>query len=84
MHTNFANACLSVRATLTEGYRRSHFGPPLPDGPDASMGDYCSAVISTSVATNANTAHDPFIFLSITLIFRLGFAGSAGSCALFR
>ena len=37
---------LPVRATLTEGYRRSLFGPPQPDGPAASMGDYCSAVLT--------------------------------------
>ena len=36
---------LPVRATLTEGYTRSHFGPPQPDRPAASVGDYCSAVL---------------------------------------
>ena len=36
---------LPVRATLTEGYRRSHFGPPQPDQPAASVGDYCAAVL---------------------------------------
>ena len=29
-----------------EGYRRSHMGPPQPDNPAASMGDYCAAVLS--------------------------------------
>ena len=38
---------LPVRATLTEGYTRSHFGPPQPDRPAASVGDYCSAVLSS-------------------------------------
>ena len=37
---------LPVRATLTEGYTRSHFGPPQPDQPAASVGDYCAAVLS--------------------------------------
>ena len=37
---------LPVRATLTEGYTRSHFGPPQPDQPAASVGDYCSAVLT--------------------------------------
>ena len=37
---------LPVRATLTEGYRRSHFGPPQPDQPAASVGDYCAAVLT--------------------------------------
>ena len=37
---------LPVRATLTEGYTRSHFGPPQPDRPAASVGDYCSAVLT--------------------------------------
>ena len=37
---------LPVRATLTEGYTRSHFGPPQPDRPAASVGDYCAAVLS--------------------------------------
>ena len=37
---------LPVRATLTEGYRRSHFGPPQPAIPAASVGDYCAAVLS--------------------------------------
>ena len=36
---------LPVRATLTEGYRRSHFGLPQPDQPAASVGDYCAAVL---------------------------------------
>ena len=36
---------LPVRATLTEGYTRSHFGPPQPDQPAASVGDYCAAVL---------------------------------------
>ena len=36
---------LPVRATLTEGYTRSHFGPPQPDRPAASVGKYCSAVL---------------------------------------
>ena len=31
-----------------KGYRRSHIGPPpQPDKPAASLGDYCSAVLST-------------------------------------
>ena len=38
---------LPVRAALTEGYRRSHFGPPQPDQPAASVGDYCAAVLSS-------------------------------------
>ena len=38
---------LPVRVTLTEGYRRSHFGPPQPDQPAASVGDYCAAVLRT-------------------------------------
>ena len=30
-----------------KGYRRSHIGPPpQPDKPAASLGDYCSAVLS--------------------------------------
>ena len=30
-----------------EGYRRSHIGPPpQPDKPAASLGDYCSAVLT--------------------------------------
>ena len=37
---------LPVRATLTEGYTRSHFGPPQPDQPAASVGDYCAAVLT--------------------------------------
>ena len=37
---------LPVRATLTEGYTRSHFGPPQPDRPAASVGDYCAAVLT--------------------------------------
>ena len=37
---------LPVRATLTEGYTRSHFGPPQPDQPAASVGDYCAAVLN--------------------------------------
>ena len=37
-----------VRATLTEGYTRSHFGPPQPDQPAASVGDYCAAVLIQS------------------------------------
>ena len=41
---------LPVRATLTEGYTRSHFGPPQPDRPAASVGDYCSAVLNQVVA----------------------------------
>ena len=28
-----------------EGYRRSHIGPPKPDDPAASVGEYCSAVL---------------------------------------
>ena len=39
---------LPVRATLTEGYTRSHFGPPQPDQPAASVGDYCAAVLSAA------------------------------------
>ena len=31
---------------MTEGYTRSHFGPPQPDRPAASVGDYCSAVLN--------------------------------------
>ena len=40
---------LPVRATLTEGYTRSHFGPPQPDQPAASVGDYCAAVLTDVV-----------------------------------
>ena len=40
---------LPVRATLTEGYTRSHFGPPQPDRPAASVGDYCSAVLRPGI-----------------------------------
>ena len=42
---------LPVRATLTEGYTRSHFGPPQPDRPAASVGDYCSAVLKPVMRT---------------------------------
>ncbi len=38
-------ACELAGVEPTEGYRRFYFGPPLPDGPAASMGDYCSAVL---------------------------------------
>ena len=41
---------LPVRETLTEGYRRSHFGPPQPDQPAASVGDYCAAVLTQPTA----------------------------------
>ena len=44
---------LPVRATLTEGYTRSHFGPPQPDRPAASVGDYCSAVLTGTLARGA-------------------------------
>ena len=43
---------LPVRATLTEGYTGSHFGPPQPDRPAASVGDYCSAVLRRADAIN--------------------------------
>ena len=47
---------LPVRATLTEGYTRSHFGPPQPDRPAASVGDYCSAVLTPLPADATLTA----------------------------
>ncbi|MFQ5971866.1 MAG: hypothetical protein ACE5Q3_06000, partial [Alphaproteobacteria bacterium] len=39
----------SVRSILTEGHRRSYFGPPQPDNPAASVGDYCTAVLTISL-----------------------------------
>ena len=36
-----------------KGYRRSHIGPPpQPDKPAASLGDYCSAVLSCKTRSN--------------------------------
>ena len=48
---------LPVRATLTEGYTRSHFGPPQPDRPAASVGDYCSAVLTRPRFRRSGPAH---------------------------
>ena len=50
---------LPVRATLTEGYTRSHFGPPQPDRPAASVGDYCAAVLRSSRSTPNMPASPP-------------------------
>ena len=37
----------SIRSILTKAIRRSHIGPPpQPDKPAASLGDYCSAVLT--------------------------------------
>ena len=49
---------LPVRATLTEGYTRSHFGPPQPDRPAASVGDYCSAVLMVGKKGPGRTIYD--------------------------
>ena len=51
---------LPVRATLTEGYTRSHFGPPQPDQPAASVGDYCAAVLTSESGRCEADCGSPF------------------------
>ena len=54
------NHPLSNREFLEVPYRRSHIGPPpQPDKPAASLGDYCSAVLTLSVVSNGAPESDP-------------------------
>ena len=43
---------------MTEGYTRSHFGPPQPDQPAASVGDYCAAVLISDPSCRARLRAD--------------------------